>query len=135
MNITEARDAILTLFRVAWLADATSQNVPLYYWDVTADAPTDDEWARVTVRHLTGGNAAIGNKLFERTGVVTVQIFTQFGTGNVLSDELAQIAVNAFDGQSTGAVWFRNVRVTEIGQDGQWFNVNVYAEFEYTERK
>ena len=133
LTITEARNEILTLFRTAWLAQGSPP--PLYFWDTTADPPTDPSWVLVIVRHADGGNDAIGNTLFSREGLVTVQIMTEFGEGLTLSDALTKVALDAFQGKATpGGVWFRNVRAREVGPDGQWFHVNVLAEFEYTER-
>jgi hypothetical protein len=64
-----------------------------------------------------------------------VQIFTFYGKGGSLSDDLATIAKNAFEGVTTspGRVIFRDVRSQEIGQEGQWFQTNVLADFEYDE--
>lgn len=132
LTFTEARDEILTLFRTAWEAQPTPPS--LFYWDVEQEDPTGEIWARITVRHNIGGNDAIGNRLFVREGVITLQIFTRFGEGLVNADATAKVAVDAFQGKSTpGGVWFRNVRYTEIGQDGEWFQSQVLADFEYTE--
>ena len=132
LTFTEARDEILTLFKSAW--DIGASGIPLYYWDVPHDPPSADDWARITVRHATGGNDAIGNRLFFRTGLVTIQLFTKYGEGLTQNDTLAKVAVEAFQGQHTaGGVWFRNVRLNEIGIDGKWFNSNVLADFEYNQ--
>jgi len=144
-TILTARDDIIGLFRTAWLADATSAGVALLYWDVPASVPTAKDadgnmlpWARITVRHLTGEQATLSNesgvRRWRRTGIVTVQVFTAFGTGLSTNDELSMIAARAFEGASTSSgVWFRNVSVQEIGQDEAWFQTNVVAEFEYDE--
>lgn len=137
LNVTEARDEILALFRTA--AEANASGVPVLYWDAPDDddEPQDgtDRWMRVTVRHTTGNNDAIGNTLFQREGTVTVQIFGILGNGLSIVDELSKVCLDAFQGKSTpGGVWFRNVRLNEIGHDGDWFQSNVLADFEYTER-
>ena len=136
---TQARDEVLTKFKEAWEADATSADVPILYNDVAQDVPDSGSWARVTVRHLDGYQAtlagAVGVRRFRHEGVVTVQIFTPFSDGLVESDALAEIAKNAFEGEVTtpGRVIFRRVRLNEVGQTGQWFQVNVLANFEYDE--
>lgn len=132
MNPTQARDEILAKFKEAW--DPTG--VPVLYSDRAQDVPDDGSWARVTVRHQAGEQATlsdgIGRRRFRHTGTVFVQIFTPFDDGMVESDELATIAKDAFEGEVTpGRVIFRRVRINEIGQDGQWFQTNVLAEFEY----
>lgn len=138
-SITQARDDILTRFRTEWLADGISAGVPLVFEDFDVDlSASTAPWARVTVRHATGRQASLSNeagkRTFRREGTVFVQIFTPFGDGLSLSDSLANIAARAFEGKETPFhVWFRNVRLNEIGRDGHWYNVNVLADYEYDE--
>lgn len=141
MTQAQARDEILTFFKVAWEADAESVNVPIYYWDVKKDGPTQGSpFARITVRHLNGVQATladqVGNRKFERNGVITVQVFTPFGGGLVKNDALAKVASDAFEGKATqNQIWFRDVTINEIGQDEAWFQTNVTANFTYDEQK
>ena len=139
-DITQARDEILGTFRTAWLADPISQDAPIFYWDrPDAEPPSSGSWCRITVRHARGEQATLsgetGQREFEHGGLVTVQIFAESGEGGTESDQLAAIAKNSFEGVTTspGRVLFRNVRFNEVGQDGQWFQINVLADFEYDE--
>jgi hypothetical protein len=67
---------------------------------------------------------------------VTVQVFVPNGQGVTLADRLCKIAAEAFEGRHTpGGVWFRNVRMREVGPDGPWVQHNVVAEFTYDELK
>ena len=136
-NIAQARDEILTTFRNAWEAEAISASIPVLYWDIAQDVPTSGSWVRVTVRHFAGNKSSLsneaGSRRFTHTGTVFVQIFTTHEDGMVLADDLAIIAMRAFEGEVTspGRVIFRQVRLNEVGQDGQWFQTNVLADFEY----
>jgi hypothetical protein len=136
-TFTEARDDILTLFKTAW--DTTGYTV--VYDDLPGDIPdTSTPWARVTVRHQTGRQQTlvndVGQRKFLREGVIIIQIFIPSGEGLSLIDSLAKIVADAFEGKSTtSGVWFRNVRLNEIGADGNWFNANVLIDFEYNELK
>lgn len=144
-TLEEARDDIIELFRTAWKADTESQSVGLVYWDVPSSAPTGHDangdpvsWARVFVQHTGGGQASLsgdtGRRRWRRTGVVTVQIFTPYGTGLSKADKLSMVAMRAFEGQSTSSgIWFRDVNFQEVGQDSIWFQSNVSATFEYDE--
>lgn len=135
LTIAEARDEMLALFRTAWIA--TYPTAPILWRDAASDddLPTEDIWCRATVLHTAGGNDSIGNRMFFRVGAVTVQIFTRYGSGLANNDNASKVALDAFQGQSTaGGVWFRGVTLNEIGQDGDWFQSNVIAPFEYTER-
>lgn len=135
-SITDARDEIVSHFTTLW--NAQTPPIPLLlYDDKHTDLPNDASYARITVRHSemdqrsVGGN--VGNRRFRRFGVVTVQIFTIAGDGLQESDRLATIAHNAFEGQKTGEdrVFFRNVRINEIGQEGPWFQSNVIVDFDW----
>lgn len=140
-SFTAARDAIIGHFRTEW--NAQSAPVPeVLYQDDKKDTPSgNDSWARVTVLHNVSGQVTMGppnNRRFRRQGLVTVQIFTPFGDGLTDSDIFAKVALDAFEGKETGGgdtVEFRNVRMEEIGQNGNWHQTNVIAEFEYDEVK
>lgn len=140
LTVAQARDEITELFTSAWQAHAPGPP-PVYYDDVVAsEPPAGKAWARLNVKHTLGQQSTIGNpignSLFRRDGLVTVQIFAPAGQGLKLADQLAKVALDAFEGKSTqGGVWFRKVRVKEIGPDRAWFNINVLAEFNYDEAK
>jgi hypothetical protein len=144
LTFEEARDTILSLLKTKWDLNtpAITGAVPeVEYQNVdpgkTPLSKGNKPWARAMVRHATGrqrsmGNA--GNRLFQRNGVVTLQIFVPAGKqGLVVADRLGRIVVDAFEGEETSAgnVWFRNTTYREVGVDGAWFQVNVTSEFEY----
>ena len=138
MNILQGRDEITGVFRTAWLADDDSKNLPVQYPDVRFDPPDDGAWARLTIQHTQGGETSLtnanGQRVYGHVGIVTVQVFTPSGEGQTLSDTLAMIVANAYRGtRTTGGAVFRNVRTIEVGQTGAWFQVNVTADFDYTE--
>jgi hypothetical protein len=139
MTISQARDEMLSVFTAAWEGDPTSAPVPVLYPDRAQEIPTQGPWARARVQHNASAQVTLsgeaGARRFRRTGVVSVEIFTPTGDGLTLSDQLAMIASRAFEGVTTepGRVIFRNVRVTEAGQDGAWHKTDVLADFEYDE--
>lgn len=142
MDITQARNEIFGQFRTTWLADGASSGVPVMYPDLgDQQPPTTGAWVRINIKHLSGGQSslagAVGTRMFTHGGFITVQIFTVFGEGQTQADALTVIVKRAFEGVTTspGRVMFRNVRVNEVGQDGQWFQTNVIADFEYDEVK
>jgi hypothetical protein len=92
------------------------------------------------VQHANSAQATLADesskKVFTRNGVLTVQIFTVYGIGLTKSDALVKIVQDAFEGKATlNGIWFRNVRASEIGQDGEWHQTNVLVEFIYDEVK
>lgn len=140
-SFSDARNAVMDKFTTAWNAQADPP--VLLYEDVHTedDRPTGDSpWAWVQMRHLTGDQATlgeVGNRRFERRGLITVEIYVPAGLGLTTADDLSKVAQDAFEGQETApdAVLFRNVRMNEVGRNGPWFQVNVLAEFDYQEVK
>ena len=138
-TIDQARDEMLGVFREAWVASSASQQLPVMWPDVDDDLPTEGAWARVSINHGTGGQATLsgdtGKRRYRHTGFIVVQLFTTRGDGLVLNGQLCTIVKQAFEGVTTcpGQVTFYRVRVREIGPDGQWFQTNVLADFEYDE--
>jgi Bacteriophage related domain of unknown function len=138
-SLTQATDEILGLFRTAWEAGAPSQGLPVLYPDVAQDVPNTGAWARVTLLQTGGGQAtlsgATGLRMFRYTGTVVVQVFTPTGEGQVLSQQLAHIVKNAYEGEATtpGDIWFRDARYGPSGQDGAWFRQDVLVDYEYEE--
>ncbi len=136
-TFTQANSEILTLFKAAW--DATGH--PALYENVKGAPPTTQiPWARVSVRHGPSGptslSGGLGTQRFERTGLLTVQIFIPNGEGLSTGYNLGKIVADAFEGVASPLqVWFRNVRVNEIGSDGEWFQFNVLVDFAYDEIK
>ena len=136
-----ARDEILLHFTTAW--NAGTPPIPLlFYDDKHRDLPPDAPYARITVKHspvgpqvTVGATVARGGNgvRFRRFGVVTVQVFEISGAGLTNSDDLVDLALDAFEGEKTGLdrIEFRNAHAIEIGQDGPWHQTNVIAEFNY----
>lgn len=145
-TLAGARDEINQMFVDAWNANTTA--VAGYIPEVrfagtergTLPAATV-AWARLAIQHTMSEQVsvgAIGNRRFERRGLVTAQIFTPLseGKGLSLAEGLATIARNAYEGKtSPGAIWFINVSVKEVGVDEPWFQTNVSATFCYDEIK
>jgi hypothetical protein len=118
-------------------------NVATYqiFWESVRDDRQQDEdpWGSVSIRHAVARQDTLGgtgNRSFLRQGTMLVAIFTQAGKGLSIAYELARVSVNAYEGQSSpSGVWFRNVRVQEMGRDGEFYQINVIVEFEYYETK
>ncbi len=141
-SVTQARDEMSAVFRLAWCDDMESVDVPVLWPDVAEEIPTDrDHWARFNLRHSEGAAATLpsgtGQRRYRHGGTVTIQIFTKQGDGQRTADALSKVAKDAFEGVVTapGGVIFRRVRINEIGPDGAWFQTNVLADFEYDEVK
>lgn len=141
MTYEQARDEMLSVFRTAW--QAAQPIAPVQYPNVgqaLAPPKTQGPWARVVVAHATGGQRTLageaGTRRFGRVGILTAQIFAPVGGGTDLAYNLAQLVVDAYEGQSTpGGAWFRNTRVNEVGVSDGWFQLNVLVDFDYDQVK
>lgn len=137
LTFQEAKDEIFSLFKSGW--DATGYSA--HYQDVRSQRSSNEEpWAAIFLQHTAGFqstlNGSQGERTFLRQGFVTVQIFTPVGNGLQDSYQLAKVVADVFEGASTpGGVWFRNVRLNEVGRDGEFYQTNIIAEFRYDEVK
>lgn len=113
----------------------------MHYEDVYKPRSKDEKpWAAVTLKHASGFQSTLsgvtGSKTFKRLGLLTTQIFVPTGKGLQEAYDLAKVISDAFEGTSTpGGVWFTNVRLNEVGRDGEFFQLNVIIEFSYDEIK
>lgn len=136
MTYEEAVDDIQSVLKNAW--DATGHK--MFFESVRDQRETDNSaWATSTIRHGAGTQdslGGVGHRSFLRSGVLIVQIFTHVGNGLQESYQLAKVITDAFEGKSSpNGVWFRRVRINEIGKDGMFQQLNVAIEFEYNEVK
>lgn len=136
----EAYDDLLTLIRSKWtnlIGAAEFEDKPR---PSAAEPipPTDAQrpWIRVRLRH-TGGRQVtlandVGSRRFRRFGLLMVQIMSPSGSGLVSPHSHAILIVDALEGMATPHdVLIRNVRISEVGSDGQWYQTNVFADIEY----
>lgn len=129
----EARDIICGVFKDAW--DVYPGTPPAIYTDIPGDTPSAPLWARVILRHATGRQSSLsgainGCQRFTNRGTVFIQVFAEVGNGSVDAYDAAQAIATAFRKAQTG-VWFRNVRINEVGADGNFVQHNVLSDFSY----
>lgn len=133
LTLEQARDEMSARFKTAWDASAFASKTVLWD-DVGAPPPNAELWVRHSIRHADGYGAALGNRLFRRTGTIWVQLHAPTGEGFTRLDQMGMVAQEAYEGQATpGGAWFRNVRAREAGVDGAFQRLNVLVDFEYDE--
>jgi hypothetical protein len=139
-----ARDEIQGAFWTQWQTGTPAVNggdVPPVFWEglgYVGNEPEDVPWATAFIRHTQASQRTladqVGKRRFLKLGTITVQIFVPVGGGLGKAEELSKVAKKAFEGKSTAsAVWFRNVKIVEVGIEDPWYQVNVLADFEYDE--
>lgn len=132
-----ASDEMLAMFKTAW--DTTS--LIAVYENVRGATPTAQAaWARPIIRHDPKGSQSLTGALnkikYERHGRMVVSIFIPNGNGLSLGRSLGKIVADAFEGKkSDSGVWFRNIRIVEVGPDDEWYMFNVGLDFVYDEIK
>jgi Bacteriophage related domain of unknown function len=132
MTFDEARDIILGVFKAAW--DPTG--FPAIWTDVPGSPPTNETvWSRITIRHATGNQASLAGadstRRWNRTGMVYVQVFAPIGDGSKAGYNASQLVVNALQASRHSDIWFKDVRMNEVGVSGAFEQFNVLATFSY----
>jgi hypothetical protein len=134
---------MFSMLNDAWKANVKITPLPEIRWQSrtyhTPPEPTKP-FARAVIMHASGGQVSLagpGGTKWSRRGVCIVECLSPIKDGGGLSTALvlAEVARNAFEGQSTQELWFRNCRINEIGEAEDWFQINVVAEFYYEEVK
>lgn len=132
MTLLEARDTMFSVFCAAW-----GNSGPVGFPLLPFTAPKGRQaYATLTIRHGNGGQGSLGGELgqrrFDRSGILRVQIFAPIGDGMVSAYQKAQIVANAFEDAKLN-VWFRNTRIREMGASGASEQVDVLTDFFYEE--
>lgn len=140
----EAVDEILALFGAAWAANAAAAisavTTPAIVYEDDEDGAPDSvaPFCRITVQHADASQRTLGTagaRQFEHEGIVFVQVFAPIRARGAMdvAQRLAEVAQAAFEGQRTSRVWFRNVRFNEVGRSGPFFQINVAADFQWSQ--
>jgi len=130
---TDARDRILGPLKT--VVDA--QSLYAIYDDTEKQPPTTSttSWARVSVRHRNGRRTSLGRAdgkgKHTQAGFIFVEIFTPREAGLTNSDTYSAAFAEQLRRFPDGDIWIKDVSEIEVGEDGNWFRVDVIAEFEY----
>lgn len=133
-TVTEARDAILTLFKETW--DDIAPTFPVVYQDEPTQKPaTLTPWCRVKLEHVTGRQrtlcGSVGDMRFTREGILWIQVFSPMGLGQFNSDAIIDGLLLVFERGRFDGGYFFDVAVKEIGPSGDWWQVNLTCPFTY----
>lgn len=134
LNLVDAKELLTQEFVTAWGA-----TTPIDLDNEKIDPPNDAAWVRVAIRHNASNQetlGGVGNRFFTRGGSAFIQVFGRLNKGSREADTLAQQARAVFEGKTiANEIRILDVIVREIGPDEAWYQVNVEAQFEYTEIK
>lgn len=128
-TVNTVREALYQAFNTAW-AGAT----PIVFENEDY-TETEAAFVRFSMRNEEAGQnslGASGNRSFERSGRIFVQIFTPVNEdGMVPADTHAEAARTVLEGVTIGGVHIYGVSTREVGPEGKWFYTLVEAPFTY----
>ncbi|MES2180720.1 MAG: hypothetical protein V4493_01300 [Pseudomonadota bacterium] len=143
ISYSNARDEIFKQFGTVLSAVSTllTYTPEIIYQGVETGAkmPTDKLWMRVSQQTITeeqAGPKADAVRRYTSDGLVFVQLFiAKTKVENyAIGTQVAQLVKTAFRGkQTTGCIWFRNVRIQELPSEDAWYRLNVVSEYQYDE--
>ena len=121
-------DDLLTDFNTYW-----NSETQIGFPGVDFDPKTYDEWVDVRFDHFPSAMAGIGVTQSMQTGQFVVTVHVQNSSGTERVYELANMVLQFLvDHESTEHYRkMRNPNLTEIGQRGDWYAVEVQATFTY----
>ena len=131
-TFAESRDAIGGLIVPAW--NTATSSATLLFDNLPGDRPDPPAlFGRLTIRHTEGSRVALGNSTrFRRSGTIFLQIFVPSSDGMGNADSIVQTMVETIeDAGQVQNMWFRDVRMREVGSDGAYHQVNVEAGFTF----
>lgn len=138
-SMSQADKEMAELFRQSWEVTAGYK----CDWPNTKapDHEEDEVWARWALDYVGGRQltmAKIGQRKFDRAGLIYVTVYSPLGGGLASARDASEIAINTYEGKRTpGDVWFRNVRIDSEGHgrggggNKSWWTTVVVAEFTY----
>lgn len=139
MTAQVAIDSMFGQFLTAWKAGSAAivGYVPevRYQGRIQQALPDASKyWCRLSEQTVLENRKAIGNVLFESSGLIYVQIFApqSLPDGFQKARALANLARDAFRAQNP-LVRFINARATEVPSEDGFHRFNTVTEYDYTE--
>ena len=131
MGYTAQRNTIQTQFKSAF--ELAYPGIPIVFDNIKSDKPVN---GFVMLNIMNGASALRGlglTKLYRYAGVVSVDIYVPSKTGIKLADQYADTIDGIFRGQQLGNLLFRASTRTDLGDDDNYWRVNVSAPFQRDE--
>jgi hypothetical protein len=139
MTPAQAQQIVLARWVSQWL-----NGVPFRFtnegWNPGVDIPDGGEWASCVIRPVIAGRqhtlGAPGQRKFERTLLLVVEIHTPSDQGSARAVELASEALDMFTGWREGGIFSRDdASVPETLNNGRDYVVVVEISFTYYQLK
>ena len=98
----------------------------------------DTSWVRLAVRNSASNQETlgfVGNRKFNRKGIIICQVFTPADRGLKRNDEISARVREIFEATSFNGIYTLATTVREVGTNGFEFQSNVETEFFYEQIK
>lgn len=136
-TLADARNAVYKRFIDYW--DAGGSPISAYSLDNEQfDAPSDAPWVRLVVRNISGAQETLGrktNRRYNRQAMIMATVAVPQNTGTDQVDDLSQQLRAIFEGEKFDGIYVNNALVTEGGNVGEWYQMNLDIFFFYEEIK
>lgn len=132
-DISAAQEQMARRFLTAWGVSGFRAELENEKFTPTSGVP----WARMVFRNRGGPQNTFGKpgvRKFDRVGSMFVQVFTPLQEGTGQGTDLAQLVVDAFEGERIPgtSICFNEVIVRQAPPSGDWNQVTVEVNFRYT---
>ncbi len=147
MSKLNFKDAIFADFNSYWVANAPSPVPSIFYVDdprsppIPGDAVSHNNileysWIRNVIIYSFIGDqslGAVGNRRVSHEATLVSSIFTPFGFGEELNDQLSDICYSGMLAMNIPYVDHAFPAHNTVGRDGNWLQSNVALELQITE--
>jgi hypothetical protein len=143
MTPNDARAEAFGLFEAGWLDAGIIDPTPEVRWQGKAEGdPPRSYFARVSMVQASTRQASFAEAdgasktKYDNRGHIIVQVFAPmnaedaFYNGGLLAEKARDIFRRV---ETPSGMWFRNMRVNELPNDGEFFRWNVIIEYEFVE--
>jgi hypothetical protein len=134
----EAREAIYEHFAAGWTAASRSER---YCLENESFVPTPGTaWLRLAVRNVSGAQdslGGVGERNFERIGIIFAQVFVPLNTGRSAADNVVQALRDILEGVRLSGtdLWTYESVAREAGPTDGWDMTVLETNFRYVEHR
>ena len=127
-SYAEAHAIIYARLR-AGIKQSSYQDIPILYPNIKSTQPTTDNWLRVQINDGDCLPASLGNARYRYSGVLSLQIFREYGKGDAEAYRIADTLVQIFQGYQGQGISFAGATVRDSTQDEEWLQLNIVFPF------
>lgn len=97
--------------------------------------PSGSKWLRVTVIVGDSNNVQAGGLWIRTDGIFVIDSFYPTGNDTLVQIEEAEVIAAVFENQKFNGVNVQETLITEPGESGSWYNVQISCDFYFEGKK